>query len=319
VASPDQVVASGGSKWNEIDLTSRTFGFVGAWMDFPDLEFGPNALYLSFNVIGGKHGATFVRIPLDVLTRTRAFTLGFYESRNWYITIAQGSGTRVYFATQNSDSQLRIFYIDEGSTSGDSYTVNISTIATRDWTSLTPNGNDWTTESRINWAIKGATVTGNQLWLAWSAAKDDTRGNHLYKQAHIDMVVIDLRSSNLLAELPLYSNDFAIASPNLATNSAGKIGITFMQGGGDFYVHPAVGIITPQLLLNLAAGGREFRPIMPLTQSIGGSGDYMSVRVSYPNRELFSAAVFDQPKDTSPTWATWGFYNRPLWVKFGSS
>lgn len=308
-ASPAQVVASHGTSWTEWDLTSKTFGLSGAWMDFPDLKFSTRSLYLSFDVEGGNGGAILARLPFGPIAQGKGFGFQYWHINAGPLWIAQNCQNTVYFSFELSTSQLRVYSLDEGSNKAFPHDVNVATIPTQSWSSIAPNGKDWLAPSTKmdTTRISAATLVGNQLWLGWSAGRDDTQGHHMFAQPHVELAIINVANWQLLGQSYIWDSQQAIVIPDLATNAAGEVGIIFEAGGGRHFVESYAG-------LSMSWPNVAFQP-QPATlgHGMGGGGHYMSIRPSTEAPTLFSAAVHIGTIDDSPQ----GYHDSPYWVLFG--
>lgn len=301
VASPQQILDSAGTNWTYWDLTSGLFGFGSEEMDYPDLAYGDNFLYLSADVSFDLGGGLFVaRIPLSQLEAGGAIGIGFTDPAHGVLArgsrLAQNVSSTAYWAGHNGTSMVRVFACAENSTNYSWTDVGIDSWPNGDYSSLAPSGVDWMGFG-AGWPgsnIIGATVTSHyqavggvigstdDLWLAWAAS----RGGG-FPHPHIQVVKIDTYKKSKIAQGQIWSSDVALAYPALAANSAGDVGVALAFGGGGFHSNFAVGIYGDQTYLHAELGDAS----APLQGNppVSRFADYLSIRRHWPNNRLFSA------------------------------
>jgi hypothetical protein len=131
-------------------------------------------------------------------------------------------------------------------------------------------------------------------------AGDHPKIERAWPQPHVHMVVVNARSFNRVRERFIHNPDFAIGYPTLATDSRGRVGMTFSYGGGTAgNASPAAGYVT---------GGEEFRQVRA-SPAPGEQGDYFSLRPDWPDRSRFTASgyISDFDGEGSPT-SHWLYY-----------
>ncbi|HEU4752954.1 MAG TPA: hypothetical protein VFU47_07575, partial [Armatimonadota bacterium] len=273
--------------WHYVDLTSQGLGIPGQWMDFPDLSYGTNNLYLTTNVFDGNDNITHslvVRIPLSGLQGAGSLSgiqVVTNENNVYGPRLAQNLGTTAYWAAHYTLSSMRVYAWDEASSTPTARTVGIA--AWNDavtYSSTTPDGFNWLgfADSRI----LGATLTGNELWFAWSAAPRPATGQ---TQAYVEVARISTSNWSLLGQPAIWNPNFAYAYPSLNTNTDGEVGVSISYGGGTTQLSHAVGILTGTLKLVTTRTGSN-------GPSRGRWGDYLTIRRWRPNGKLFAATGF---------------------------
>ena len=247
MASPANIINNSGTAWTYWNLTTNVFGSCTSF-DYPDLSMGNNFLYISWDAGGGCNGFQVARISLTGIQAAGTITIEFTDPANgsmaWGSHLSQDTGDEIFWAGHNSNSQMRIFSLQEGSNIYFWRDVNIGSWANNSPTSTTPDGQDWLCKNfnacTGNGAfprngVIGATHAGNQLWFAWSAGTDSN-----FQQAHIEMVTLDRNNNfNLTQQVQIWNNSYAFAYPALATNGCtGEVGLSFEYGGnGNFQNH----------------------------------------------------------------------------------
>ncbi len=249
-ASRADVVSSGGTAWTYWNLPPDLFGQpTGTGVDYPDLSVGNNSLYLSWDVgvpcPSGCHGGFQVsRTSLAGIQAGGTITIDYTSppdsSMAWGSHLMQNTLDEIFWAGHNSNSQLRVFSLQEGSNTYFWRDVGISSWANNALSSTTPDGQNWLGGSKgfPGSAIIGSARTFNQLWFAWSAGTDRN-----FQQPHVEMVTLD-RSNNFnkIQQVQIWNNNYAFAYPSLAANlCTGELGLSFEFGGNGNYENHVVG------------------------------------------------------------------------------
>jgi hypothetical protein len=302
VASPQELRDSEGLEWSVYRLDATIFRQQGDLFDYPDVTFGDNFVYLTANFINSG-GALMARIPIADLSERRPLNLRYAHIKDSsYICPAQLTGSCGRFGTMHDASTLRLFSWKESSLSIFHTDVPISTVPTENWRSITPDGDDWLPpSSKISIDVTGAAVAGQELWLAWSAARKvpDKRQNS-FAHPNVQLAVIDIVTMKLIRQEFIWNPDYAFAWPFLAANPAQQIAISLAGGGGTKYPQQAVGILRPRRDLAWTTSGK----------SVGSGGHFMRVRLSWPLVDDFVAGGYTSLKDTS------GILDHPHYVVF---
>jgi hypothetical protein len=279
----------------------------GEWMvwNFPagnslqweglQLELSPSYVYISankFNLTGDTFvTANVMRVPLDDLLAGGALTLDAYMTSNFAPRLASGTGRTMYFASHNSNSQIRIFQWDQLSATVTAKDVNIPAWTDHGYTCVSPDGSNWcgTADGRVQtgW-IKDGTVT-----FMWNAANG---GSFLHP--YIDAVRLNLSDLSIVSGIQgqplIYNTSNSFLYPSAAPNSRGDIGLAFYYSGdttnANSYVYPSlVGSIwddfstpPPGWQYYLIAAGKA-SPGYPNGSPRNVWGNYLSTRPFYPN------------------------------------
>lgn len=300
LASPaDLRSAKGGAEaWRrQWDFTSADFG-LAAWMDFPAMTHDSRYLYVNTNTFAKDAGAKkdsfkgklFFELPLDELKAGGSVSYQYAVVPNSCGSPAQNIDGENYWAGHGSDGEIRIW-----SSRGDSdryfwrdrkLRSNWPIPASNNIMSAAPDSTDWiSTDPRI----VGATRVGNEVWFAWSAASGQpSSGGFTFPQAHVQVAKVDVsRDYDVVDQLQIWNPDYAFAYPSLTTNSDGEVGISCGWGGGPDYGSHVVGILGDFVLWYGEASDR--------TSQYGDDtnptrfGDYLNVRLAYPDTRFFSA------------------------------
>jgi hypothetical protein len=281
VASPDQMIASGGTAWTYWDLTSATFGLGSNWMDYPDLAVGDNFLYVSVDEVGV--GLFVSRISLTELrdggTINFDYTTPSDGATAYGSHLVQNSGNGGFWAGHVDTSKLRVFSLFENSNVYSWRDVNIDSWSNVDITSTTPAGVNWLTGSSgfpitSPNGILGATrapATPNggsdELWFAWTAGRE-TRASR--PQPYVRIARIRVDSFRYDGIYDIWNSDFAFAYPALATNADGEVGVSLGWGGNQQHSNQAAGFLGDYVVYYTALSDA----------AISRWGDYVSIRAA---------------------------------------
>lgn len=305
----------GKSAWlRQYHFTSDTFG-LNSWLDFPDITYGNNWLYLNTNSFNrtydkaGKSkdtftGKVFFELPLRELAARSAFSFWYavLTDRLVYGSPTQNVQDENYWAAHVNNAKMRI-YSSKGSESTYQWRERdlkanwpmapVDSNNVPDIISSAPDSGDWISEDH---RIIGATHVNNQLWFAWTAAKGDGgNGGFSFPQPHIQIAKFDLNQDYLCVEqTQVWNADHAYAYPSLTTNSNNEVGISLAWGGGTFYGSHAVGILG-----DFVVWYGEASELTSTAASPTRFGDYVHVRIAHPDTRFFSAFGYAIRKDST--------------------
>lgn len=277
-ASPASIKKNKGKIWNFWKITPSSIGEpAGAGFDYPDLAVGDNDLYMSWdtcwpgNPPGCNQGREIVRASLSKIKAGGYLPISWTNpsdsSNAWGSHLSQDTGNMIAWAGQDDNSDIRIFYWPESSSSYTWTDIGISTWANNTLTSFTPD--------RVNWmkklngfpgnAVIGATRNGNEYWFAWSAGTDSN-----YPQPHVEMVELDANNGfNPVQQVQIWNSGFAYGYPALATNACTReIGFSVEEGGGGAYENFDVGFWGDFLTHTMTSSNK----------GVNRFGDYVSIR-----------------------------------------
>jgi len=286
VASPAQIIASGGTAWTYWNLPASLFGSCSGF-DYPDMSLGNNFLYLSWDAgFGGCSGGLQVaRTSFAGLQAGGTITIEFTDPANgpmaWGSHLMHDTGDEIFWGGHNNNKNMRVFSLREDSSTYFWRDVGISTWANNaPLTSLTPDNQNW-----VNFlfnptaqnpgggfpanAVLGATRVGNQLWFAWSAGTDSN-----FPRPHIEMVALDRGNDfSKTQQVQIWNPDYAFAYPALSRNACtSEIGLSFEFGGGGNYENHVVGF------------WGDFVAYVTSGSNVGSTrfGDYVTIRQAPP-------------------------------------
>jgi hypothetical protein len=283
-ATTDEVKAG---HWHFFDITTKLLGVDGQFLDYPDIAVGANYLYVTTNIFGPEGqsaGAAVVRIPIVSIKMDEITAQRFVSSTLTSLRVAQNCGTTAFFAAHKDTSTLAVFSWDETKPQPIESDIGVARwVGGSGYVSKGPDGLRWL--DRVDPRITGATLAGNELWLAWSVDKDSQK-----PQPFVKIAKIDIQRMSLIANQDIFDLDSAVAYPALATNVDNEVGISYMIGGGPRFPSHVVAILTgtPGKFVTYGERGPPPRP----ATGAGDWGDYLTVRPVYPDRRLFVAAGF---------------------------
>jgi hypothetical protein len=284
-ASPAGLKAGNGLIWNAYDMHSHAVSPGGSF-DYPEIAVGSKYLYLTADIVGGPLGgkAIMARIPLSSFGGgpTASLEPEYLLSDVFVTRPVQNVDDVGYFAALYSTSVLKIFAW--GDTLQSLYQINvpISTYPTGDFSSFTPSGSNWLSPSSKYYAkLFGATKAGDQLWIAWSAARSDpfpVALSQQFPQPHIRLAIVDSKNLGVFKESAIISRDFAYAYPVLATDGDGDIGISYSYGGGTVSPHFGVGFLQIGSAGVSFQGASLWRIDAGDSLNLGAGGHYQGIR-----------------------------------------
>jgi hypothetical protein len=256
VASPQQIINSGGTAWTYWNLVPTIFGQpAGTGFDYPDLAVGNGKLYMSWDAGAGcpsgcTSGFQVARTSLAGLAAGGTITIEFTDPANgtmaWGSHVSQDTGDEIFWAGHNSNSSMRIFSLQEASNTYFWRDRSVSSWPNNAPTSLTPDNRDWLAKnfngpggnSFPRNGVIGAVRQGSLVWFGWTAGTNDR-----FPQAHIQIAVFDQSNSyNKSAQHQVWNPNYAFAYPAFSRNACtSEIGMSFEFGGGGNYENHVVG------------------------------------------------------------------------------
>lgn len=284
VASPQDIAANHGEIWHSWAIEPKDVRRRHDWFDYPAIGLGAHSLYVTFNLFNGGpwEGAVVGRVGLNELKAGAPLTLRYHvDPGGFSYKPVRVAGERGFLTMHDSDTRLLTLTWNEGSPLLLLHHTRHSVDASSNYGARAPDGIDW--EGNTDDGITGATLRGNEVWLAWSEGRsictarckgDHPRLRRLWAQPHVHVVVLDARSLKLKSERFIHNSDYAIAYPSLATDSSGRIGMSFTYGGGSARnPSPAAGYLTR---------GGEFRQVATSLSGVE-QGDFFSLSPDWPD------------------------------------
>lgn len=295
IASPAQVVSSGGTAWKYFDFTSKSFDAAKQWMDFPDMALGDDSLYFTFD-FPRAGAAAWVRASASDLATKNSVGFRYYKKTGDYVLkTVQDTGTRGWIAKRRDAGSFELTHWDDGSTYVYHHTVSFPTSPTKNCSELGNDGQNFLAKfdcAGFSQRISGAAQQGNgDIWLGWTAGRRiDGQSTDLFPHSHIQLLTIDPSTLAVKRNRALWNPDYAFAFPALTANDANEVAMTYVSGGKNAggYFNWGVGMVTNTESLRRVATGQA-----------GASriGDYYTVHPAYPSAKRFTAAGYVKSSD----------------------
>ena len=312
LASPKEVQESRGTAWVTWLIPAKNFG--ANLFDRPSVSVGDGFLYIAVN-LQDRSISIAIRLSINELS-ARGFVhfIYFVAPGVFWLRATQNTGSTGYFAAltyvknpngQQYISNMRVFAWPEKSDRITVFDVPISAVPTEGGIVRTPRG-DWLTNGKGSLQILGLALSGNDLWAAWwgnrTVANPPAGTPTLsFPYPHIGIAVVNVATKHLKLQRYIWNAEHAFVFPDLATNPDGDVGLSFCWGGGQHEPQFGVGMLTgrSQSLISITPG-----------PSVAAGGDYISIRMSFPDVNSFCAAGFNQMPP--------GPKNHPHYVLFSS-
>lgn len=250
--------------WTYVDLTSAGLNLGSDWIDYPDLSFSDNFLY-----VGADHGITntgsvytarhiLARLSLnDMVGPGPNVGYSYMDPTNnglWQNHLVQNSHDGMYWTAEPDTSTLVVYSWPDSSGSATPHTIKISSYSNSDYTVTAPDGPDWEVAPQ---ATLGATRTQpftlcqpgtpctqpDYLYFAFTAGRN-TSSNRAYPYVRVEKV--NTGDFTLASELDIWNSNYAFATPALGSpGSPGQdeVAISLATGGGNNYANNAVGFL----------------------------------------------------------------------------
>ncbi len=260
----------GNDNWNLWDFTPAGIdpSWNGEWFDYNHVSLSENYLYAGTNVFSASSNlfrrCVILRISLDELAAAAGLSFDIFETQhNFSLRCVQGARGSMYFASHNSNSQIRVFRWPENSPDVDEFDIDVTPWFAGSYSAPTVGGGDWMsrTDPRImaGWLGRGA------LGFMWTANQQANRPNPFVRTVRIDEATM-----SLIDEPDIWNDQIAFSYPSTAVNRFGDVGLSIFAGGGNLHPSHVIGTyddIDGVWRLSLARQGTH-------TPSLGKWGDY---------------------------------------------
>jgi hypothetical protein len=300
-------VGSSPTTWTYWDFVAGDFGFPTSDMDYPDLAYSDEFLYVSTDVFSS--GRVVMRISLKDLqgggTVSYSWTDPDDGTRCWGAHLVQQTGDRGMWAGQVDNSHLVFFTWPDNSGTYSWGNVTVSAWPNGTLSCPGPDGNDWLKklDNFPAFAVTGGVEMANgRVALAWSASNGQANGQgHDFKQAHVRYVEIDPDTRTTKREIPIWNDDYAFAYPSLA-RAGDAVGVTLGWGGPNDHSNCANGFMGDYVVWYIDAS----------TRTTNRFGDYVTAR---PSQRGGGCSAFCYWLEAHPSDATKVIYH-PFFTRF---
>jgi hypothetical protein len=317
-ATPQAAAADFLGAWTWFDISPATLGdnTVTDWMDYPDLAFSNDWLYISVdhgfwnankdsngNVIGQKIRSDrrwFVRASLnDMASGAGSINLVYYEPIKTGLAkthFAQSAPDTMYYAAQPDSSTLSVFADPDSSPNVPSpKDIGISSycpqkaLSSCDFSVNAPDNLNWNVAPQNGQAAAysappvfcpptGCTGPTRFIYFAFDGSRDTSAGR-AYPYVRVEKV--DADALNLVSELDIWNSGFAFATPALTwrpgISSKDEIAISLAVGGGGTYADNAVGFLG-DFVVYVTTGSNGTQAVNSGGSTVVRYGDYFGVR-----------------------------------------
>ena len=236
----------GASDWHWWDFRPAAVNpqWQGEWFDYNHAALSNNFLYVASNVFRVADDrwtrSVVFRLPLDAVASGQGLTYNYFQSTsNFSLQCTLVARSVMYFASHNSDRQVRLFSWPENTTSVTQTNVNVSPWVAGDYSAPGPDGNNWL--SRCDPRITGAWVADRVIGLMWSANNMGSARPLPY----VRVVRINEDTRRVIDEPDIWNQQYAYAYPDASPNDRGDVGITLFRGGGPRHPGHVVGTWNP--------------------------------------------------------------------------
>jgi hypothetical protein len=308
------------NSWAWFDLTQATLN-SGGGLDYPDLAVTRHFLYVSVDgadATGKSGGLVVARMPLADITGGSGSVGVRYLGPNQTGEAAKADASRLtqnspdamYWAGHVDTSHLEVFHWADDSNSVDPHVAPVNTWCNGDFTTLAPDGQQWL--DNFHAAGTGAVIAAThqpavsdaahgEVWLGWTAARDDAGCTQGRPQPYVKIVRIDDTTLDSVGEYHIWNTPYAFAYPSLGTASTGEIGVSVAFGGPSDFGSTTVGYLGDYVVYYVEAS--DLTLTFPLknadgTPMLDGNGnpvlrtrfgDMFAVRDSGPEGTLLSS------------------------------
>lgn len=283
-----------GNTWffYNIHPTDTDPSWTNQWWDYPQLALSNNNLYIATNMFDKNSFWTrtvMLQLPLDGLHAGSGFSYQYLPwNTNFNFGLAQGPGTQMFWASHNTNSNLRIFRWDESTNMINLFDRDIAAWTPDDTTYLCPgpDNNNWCarTDARLTggWHAKG------NIGFFW-----DVRQGNGFTYPYIEAATFDdvnfAYNGRPFIWNPSNAYQYGTASPD----TLGNLGIGLFYGGGSFYPSHAVSIFDESTPLPppWSLAGTNFGTNGPANNAWG---DYIRVRATTTDHKWTGTAFTEQ-------------------------
>ena len=219
--------------WCTYTLTASNInaGLTDHFIDYPHLQATDDKLYVGTNIFPNIPQNDFftgmLRFDLSELSTCEPVPFQvFLSSTNFNFTPVMGATDTMYFGTQLSPTQTRIFSWQDSSLSLNTNVVSYSAYPFSGYScTLTSTGTNPC--GRLDQRIMGGYLSDGIVGFVWNAAQGGS-----FSFPYANYITADASSGNLISNNPLFSSTSATTYPSVGVTDSGDIGIgLFLMGG----------------------------------------------------------------------------------------
>jgi hypothetical protein len=262
-------------QYNWKPSTNFSPGFPNQWFDYPHLALSNNFLYITTNIFDQTDSykqSILIRIPLDQLKNRDAVSFLYWSTTLGTITPVQGATTTIYYATHESYSSLRIWRLQETSTTVQFFSRSIPTWTPMDEGTLCPGPDGTNFCGRADDRVMTGWVAAGKVGFFWNAGAGSG-----FPYPYINAATFSETDLQYLSRPYIWNENYAWLYPHASPNLRGHLALTAFFGGGN--KHPSVVALIDDDLNGDAPPWESYT----LTQGTAGPsspkwGDYLRTR-----------------------------------------
>ncbi|MDQ6766168.1 MAG: hypothetical protein M3Z22_08735 [Verrucomicrobiota bacterium] len=310
VASPADIKTKFETAWTYWEFTAATFA-LSEDMDYPDMAFTSQFLHVSTDATttGGRLVARFALSDIaagGTLPGSHNHPDKTKDAVGAHLV--EDSSDGAFWVGEPDNSSFNIYSWPDSSTTVTPFKVGVAAWPNGALSSLGPNNNDWLQYLSGHVPqnkVCGATRSGDQLFLAWTAASGSGTGSGFnFPNAHVRVAVVDAIKQTLVSETQIWNKDYAFAYPSLSVNAKGDVAIATGVGGPNNHAHTSFGILGDHVVWHADEG--DYTPQR--------WGDFITVRRNQRNRSKFAGFGYFTTKVSGNTGQ---YFLNPFYVVFG--
>ncbi len=289
-------------------IVPAQLGFAaGRWMDYPDIAFSRDHLFLCANVfdnIGSAFDAVVVRINLAPMATGGTVGIRAWQSNRDLsgvgasYRLTQGAhheSTKMWWASPTSTTQLSIWEVDDANTTPTRVDRAIASyVGGQGGVAPGPDGRDWMNFN--DGRITGGYANHEQIGFLWTCKQNPPSRPLPY----VRVSRFKVSDRTLVADNDIFGGSTAtFAYPAVSTNAIGNVGVVLAYGSTTQHVTAAAGVVdgvygtwTNGFGLALSANGTNGAPA-------NRWGDYLSIEPWTANPLSFIGTQMRQSGGTS--------------------
>jgi len=283
--------------WCTYTLTAPNInsGLTDHFIDYPHLQTTDDKLYISTNIfdnVGFDDFTAMLRFDLSELSNCGAATFQtLLSSTEFNYTPVNGATDTMYFGTQLSPTQTRMYSWQDSSSSQNSVVVSYPSYSSSGYSCPMPDTGTNPCD-RSDPRILGGYLSNGVLGFVWDAAQGGS-----FSFPYVNYITVNALSGSLLANTPLFSNSAAANFANFGVNNVGDIGIGLFLMGGALTPNYLVGIDDSQ------TGTNQFDFVTVKTSTHGPNtdlwGDYVRIKPFKPDNGQWVGTGFTMQGGTT--------------------